>query len=238
MAGVAQRPRDVSSAHPSSNGRAYGSGRERVVVTIDGPAASGKSSVARGVAESLGVPFVSSGLLYRAATHLSLQNGRIEDDESAVMAVLQRLEVLLTAVLNGPNRVSVDGVDVTPRLHTDAVDMHVSAVARHPRVRRWVYERLREVEGSFVIEGRDMGTVVFPEAPHKFYLTAPAKVRAARRVGERAAGLTEVTDALERRDRLDAVQLAPAPDAVRIDTASLDVEGVVARVLEHVRAST
>lgn len=206
------------------------------VVTIDGPAASGKSSVARGVARALGVPYLSSGLLYRAATFLVLIHRARADDERAVLTVLRKHEVVLKTGV-GANRVIISGEDVTPKLHTDAVDVNVSVVARHPRVRRWVYERLREVRGSFVIEGRDMGTVVFPEARHKFYLTAPAEVRAGRRVGERSAGLAEVTDALQRRDALDAVQLAPAPDAVRIETERLDVEGVVARVLEHVYAS-
>ena len=128
------------------------------------------------------------------------------------------------------------GKDVSTQLHTTSVDASVSAVARHPGVRDWVNARLREIRGSFVIEGRDMGTVVFPDAAHKFYLSAPAEVRAARRVGEREASLQEVIGALRLRDERDAKQLAPAPDAVHIETQDLTLEQVTRTVLEEVRA--
>jgi CMP/dCMP kinase len=200
------------------------------VITLDGPAASGKSSVARRVAERLGVPFVSSGLLYRAAAWVV---GRVDGDpadEAAVLALLGERRVRLEPSLVG-DRVWVDGADVSEELHTDAVDAVVSTVARHPRVRAWVTERLREIPGSFVIDGRDMGTVVFPEARLKFYLTAPVEVRARRRVGERRADLDAVTEAMRRRDHLDARQLAPAADAVHIDTGALTLEQVVDAVM-------
>lgn len=200
------------------------------VITIDGPAASGKSSAAREVAARLGVPYVSSGLLYRAATYLALRRGVDPRDEEAVVGLLAASDVELLAQTSD-NRVLVGEEDVTGQLHTDAIDAAVSAVAVHPRVRAWVDDRLRELRGSFVVEGRDMGTAVFPDAASKFYLTAPAEVRAARRVGERSAALEEVTEALKRRDRLDARQLAPAEDAVVIDTGDLSLEQVVARVL-------
>jgi len=203
------------------------------VITLDGPAASGKSSVARLVAERLGVPYVSSGLLYRAATRLAQAHGADLRDEAAIMRLLETLQVRLEAPVGLPNRVRVGGV-VLSDLHTDAVDAGVSAVARHPRVRAWVDARLRELEGVFVVEGRDMGTAVFPKAVHKFYLSAPPEVRAARRVGERAADLPEVTEALRRRDALDRAQLRPADDAQHLDTRDLTLAEVVARVLEAV----
>lgn len=205
------------------------------VITLDGPAASGKSSAARQVAERLGIPFVSSGLLYRAATYLILEHGTLADDELAILELLTRRQVKLEPKRSGSNCVLVEGRDITGRLHNDSVDNHVSAVARHPRVRAWVYHRLREIRRPFVVEGRDMGTVVFPHAPFKFYLTASAEVRAKRRAGERSGGLEQVTEALKRRDLLDAKQLRPAPDAVHIDTSDMTLEDVVTHVLRDIQ---
>lgn len=200
------------------------------VVTLDGPAASGKSSVARRVAERLGIPFVSSGLLYRVATWVVEEQGGDPDDEPSVLRCLEARSVRLLPTLEG-DRVFVDEHDVTEALHTDAVDAAVSAIARHPQVRAWVTERLREIPGSFVIDGRDMGTAVFPDAARKFFLTAPAEVRARRRVGERAADLASVAEAIRRRDRLDAAQSVPAADAIHIETGDLTLEQVVDRVM-------
>lgn len=205
----------------------------RDVITLDGPAASGKSSVARRVAARLGVPFVSSGLLYRAAAHLALAAGADPAGEAGLLDLLARHEVRLVPDRDG-NRVRIDGRDVTAELHTDLVDDAVSAVAARPRVRAWVNERLREIRGPFVIDGRDMGRDVFPDAAAKVFLTARPEVRAARRVGERAADLADVADAIRRRDRLDARQSVPADDALRIDTSELTLDDVVARVMEHV----
>lgn len=207
--------------------------RVRDVITLDGPAASGKSSVARRVAARLGVPFVSSGLLYRAATHLALEAGADPTGEPGLLALLDAHRVGLEPRA-GDDRVLVDGVDVTDRLHTDRVDEAVSAVAARPRVRAWVNARLREIEGPFVIDGRDMGRDVFPDAAAKVYLTARPEVRAARRVGERSADLASVTEAIRRRDGRDARQSVPADDAATIDTSDLDLDDVVERVLEHV----
>ncbi len=202
----------------------------RDVITFDGPAASGKSSVAQRVAQALGVPFVSSGLLYRAATYLVASAGIDPCDEAAVLRALAAHAVRLEPDTAG-NRVRVDADDVSAALHTDRVDANVSLVAAHPGVRAWVSEQLREVPAPFVIDGRDMGSVVFPAARHKFYLTASPQERARRRVGERAADLSAVAAAIARRDALDAKQLAPAADALHVDTDGLDLDQVVARVL-------
>lgn len=202
-----------------------------LIIAIDGPAASGKSSVARAVADALTIPFVSSGLFYRAATFLVLEEQIDTGDERAILELLARHDVVLKALAIEPNRVLIDGEDVSAALHTDDVDAHVSAVSQHGGVRDWVRARLKTVTGSFVVEGRDMGTAVFPHASHKIYLTAPAEVRAQRRVGERAAGLSDVTKAIKRRDKLDAKQSAPAADAVQIDTAELTLDEVTARIL-------
>jgi CMP/dCMP kinase len=206
------------------------------VVTFDGPAASGKSSVAQRIAAIVDLPVVSSGLLYRAAT-LVVERARIGvDDAAAVMRVVGRHHVDLDPATEG-NRVLIDGEDVTEALHTDEVDALVSAVARHGAVRDWVGERLRSIPPPFVIDGRDMGSVVFPDATHKFYLTASPEVRALRRVGERAADLERVAAAIARRDALDANQLRPAADALRIDTDALTLDEVVAIVVDRLRGT-
>ncbi|HLR46364.1 MAG TPA: (d)CMP kinase [Deinococcales bacterium] len=200
------------------------------VVTIDGPAASGKSSVARAVAAQLGVPFVSSGLLYRGATWLLQEAGIEPQDERSVLAELQRHSVRLDDGVSSSGLV-LDGTARSAELHTDEIDASVSIVAAYPGVREWANRQLRQLEGSFIVEGRDMGTAVFPGAPHKFFLDAPVHVRAERRLGERKAGLLELREQLARRDLLDSRQLRPAEDAVRIDTEHLDLEEVTALVL-------
>lgn len=198
----------------------------RDVITLDGPAASGKSSVAKLLARRLGIAYVSSGLLYRAAALLALEASLDATEEQPVLDLLASRAVRLIPDPLG-NRVEVDGNDVEPRLHTDAVDANVSAVARMPGVRAWVTDRLRELNGPFVIDGRDMGTAVFPGAHWKFYLTAPTEIRAGRRVGERSADLAAVTAALSQRDERDAKQSVPAADAVHIDTGPLTLLEVV-----------
>ena len=204
------------------------------VITLDGPAASGKSTVARQVAAALGIPCVSSGLLYRAASALA-NHARVDaGDAAAVLGVLERHQVDLSPGLAG-DRLRIDGCDATSELHSDEVDATVSLVAAHPEVRAWVGDRLREMPPPFVIDGRDMGSVVFPHARHKFYLDAAPEVRAARRVGERAADLAAVAAGIRRRDRLDARQLAPAPDAQHLDTGPLSLDEVVAWVLRRIR---
>jgi len=205
------------------------------VVTIDGPAASGKSSAARGVARALGVPCVSSGLLYRAATHVVVAGQIDPRSEAAVVAALQAHRVELIPGLAG-DTLRIDGVDLTRAVQSDEVDAAVSVVAAHAAVRDWVAERLREMPLPFVIDGRDMGSVVFPRATHKFYLDASPEVRAQRRVGERTSDLATVAEAIARRDQLDARQLAPAPDAQHLDTSDLSLDAVIAWVLRRVQS--
>lgn len=217
------------SAHPAA-GSCDGSWEAGTVtlpvITLDGPAASGKSSVAKALAKRLGIAYVSSGLLYRAAALLALEADIDVTDEGAVVGLLAARTVRLVPGPGG-NRIEVDGTDIESHLHTDDVDSHVSAVARLPLVREWVTDRLRELQGPFVIDGRDMGTAVFPGARWKFYLTAPTEVRARRRVGERSADLAVVTAALNQRDERDARQSVPAAEAVHIDTGPVALAEVV-----------
>ena len=184
----------------------------RPIITIDGPAASGKSSAAKALAARLGVAYVSSGLLYRAAALIALDEGVPLGDESSLLDMLNRHDVRLLP---------------DAQLHTDQIDERVSEVARLPGVRTWVTDRLQELEGPFVIDGRDMGTAVFPDARWKFYLTASPEVRAKRRVGERASDFQRVADAIKLRDERDVRQSAPAPDAIHLDTGPLSLAAVV-----------
>lgn len=205
----------------------------RVIVTIDGSAASGKSSVATLVGRALAVPVASSGLLYRAAAQQAEEQGGL--DEAALLAHLEGVSLRLDSggLWLGKGEAARD---LGPLLHSDRIDEVVSRYAAMPGLRRWVNAQLRRLGEPLVVEGRDMGSVVFPDAEHKFYLSASAAVRAARRVGERSRELAAVQAALEERDRRDAAQLAPAPDAVLLHTDDLSLAEVVDAVLARVRA--
>lgn len=213
-----------------------------MVVAIDGPSGVGKSTVARAVAAALGVAYLDTGSYYRAATHVALIAGADTGDEDAVLEALgaAHLEV-------------VDGVlhlaqaDISAELRGPDVTASVSTVAAHPGVRRaivamqrsWVEDR----GGSAVVEGRDIGTIVFPDAAVKVFLTADPAVRAARRAGDDEASGTAVDElraGMELRDRADSARAASplraAADAVTIDTSDLGVAEVVAKILDLVGA--
>jgi len=203
-----------------------------LIITIDGPGASGKSSVARRIAQALEIPYVSSGLLYRGAAYQVLRYGVDPDDEEAIVRLLEEHPIRLEPDTSG-NHVYAGGEDLTSQLHTAAVDAVVSAVARHPRVRAYVNQRLREVPPPFVVEGRDMGTAVFPQASYKFYLTASPEVRARRRAKERPESVAEIEKMLRLRDERDAKQSVPAEDAQIIDTSELTLDQVVGAIMRY-----
>lgn len=205
-----------------------------MIVTIDGVAASGKSSVAARVARELGYPFVSSGLLYRAVARLALRESVDPDEERALLDLLRRSPLVLRPLPDG-NEVWAGQENLTPELHTHEVDAAVSQVARHPALRAWVNDQLRALPEPFVVEGRDMGTAVFPQARAKFYLTASPRVRAERRVRERTEDISAVEAALRERDVRDAAQSSPAPDATVLDTSHLTLDEVVGRILREVK---
>ncbi len=218
-----------------SSDAAQGMASSGFVVTIDGLAASGKSTVARAVAARMGVPYVSSGLLYRAVTVAVLEENLDVSDEPAILGLLERREVFLEPRADG-NRAWLDGRDITEAAHSSRVDALVSAVARHVRVRTWVNTCIKKLSPPFVAEGRDMGTVAFPNASIKLYLTASPRVRALRRVAERPEDLAVIQAALEARDALDAINASPAPDATLLDTSDLTLEAVVASALEQIQS--
>ena len=205
-----------------------------MIVTIDGVEASGKSSVSSGVARALGIPYVSSGLLYRAATLLGLEAQLDLSEAAPLLSHLQMLPLRLEPLPEG-NRIWQGERDLTPQLHQSAVDAGVSAVAAHPELRAWVDEQLRRLPPPFVAEGRDMGTNVFPQAGAKFYLTASPRIRAERRSAERPEDVDAIEAALIERDAKDTVQSAPAPDARVIDTGPLTLEEVIDEILRGVR---
>ncbi len=221
------------------------------IIAIDGPSASGKSSVGHLLAERLGYRFLDTGAMYRALAWLALQRHVGLDDEEALasLAAKTRIEVSAGSVANGRlYSVFVDGEDVTWHIREPAVDSTVSLVARHPKVRDAMVEkqRLMAKDGNIVVEGRDIGTVVFPRAVLKVYLTASAAERGRRRyrqLGERGRRVEyeAIVGDLGRRDDIDsqreASPLRPAADARTIHTDKLDVEGVVDEIMRLVEGS-
>ncbi len=217
----------------------------RFVVTIDGPAGSGKSTTARGVARALGLVHLDTGAMYRAVTLAALRAGIAPDDGGALERLAGRLGVELDA---GVGRVCLDGEDVTEAIREPEVTRHVSAVSAHAGVRREMVRRQRRhaFEGGVVLEGRDTGSVVVPWADVRVFLVADVRARAARRAAElRARGHAVDVDAvaadLERRDGLDRSRkvgpLVEPAGAVRVDTSRCTIEEQVAAVVEAARAA-
>jgi len=199
------------------------------VIAIDGPAASGKSTVSRGVASALGYLFVSSGHFYRA-----LSWGYVRDriDGDAISAWLEQRTLVAEESPTGL-RLLLDGADATPHLSEAEVAANVSVIAAFPAVRDFVNARLRALAKTYdlVMEGRDVGSVVFPDTPFKFYLDASPEERARRRASEGKI------DSVAERDRLDSTR-ATAPltipqEATVIDTTHLDISQVIAAILDH-----
>ncbi len=217
------------------------------VIAIDGPAASGKSTCARTLAARLGYHYIDSGALYRAVTWKALREGMDCRDLARIKELLSRLQITFCTV-NGVVHWRVDGEDPGTAIRSEQVDQQVSPLAAMPEVRDRVTACLRAAQtlGDVVVEGRDIGTVVFPEATYKFYLTASADVRAQRRHAEllarsHVAHAEEVRKAILTRDRLDSTRfkapLRKAPDAVEIDTTDLSIRDVVACMLRHIEAA-
>jgi cytidylate kinase len=206
-----------------------------MIVAIDGPAGAGKSTVARLLAERLGFRYLDTGAMYRAVTWLAVRDSLDLEDS----AELGRLAEAHPVELDEDGRVAIAGEDVTAAIRLAEIDRLVPIVARHPEVRGVMRRRQRELAdlGNAVIEGRDIGTVVAPDADVKVYLNANPTTRARRRQLERPdiGGDALATD-LRLRDESDAARMRPAEDAELIDTTKLDVEDVVDRVELLVRA--
>lgn len=206
----------------------------RVVIAIDGPAGAGKTSVARGVADRLGWEHLDTGAYYRAATLAALIRGADLDNEAETLAAAAAVEI---GYRNGA--VIVAGIDAEESIRGEAVTAAVSKVAAMAGVRRLLVARqrrwLEENGGRGVVEGRDIGTAVFPDAALKVYLTASPQARAARRAGETGREVGAVRAGLERRDRLDSTReaspLQADPEAVVIDTTELSPRETIEEVV-------
>ncbi len=213
-----------------------------MVIAIDGPSGAGKGTVARKVADALGYRHVDTGAMYRAVAWAAVERGVSLDDDAAVAALADRARIEVDAT-----RVAIDGVDVTPRSARRWSISAASRVARLAAVRAILVAQQRTMagDGNLVMEGRDIGTVVFPEAPVKIYLDADPAERARRRAHDPAHqsgsfSVAAVATALEERDAADRSRatspLAMAADAVHLDTTRLSIADAVARVLALVDA--
>ncbi len=213
-----------------------------MIVTIDGPAGTGKSSVARILAERLGFEFLNTGAMYRAVALACLERDIPPDDELRVSELARRVSIRFA-----DNRTQLDGRDVTDKLRHEDVTQAASVVASNPAVREHLValQRTCVVDANLVTEGRDQGTIVFPHAECKFFLTASPEERAVRRLKELSAqgrdmSMSELLVQQTERDRRDETRacapLKPADDAIVIDTSHLSLEAVVEKLTRAVRA--
>jgi CMP/dCMP kinase len=207
-----------------------------MVIAIDGPAGAGKSTVARAVADALGMTYLDSGAMYRSVALAALRAGLDPGDATSVGRLAREIEIGIDG-----DRVELDGADVSADIRTPEITDAASQVAAHPEVREAMVERQKVMidSGRYVAEGRDIGTVVRPNAPLKVFLTATDAERARRRAAETGEPAETVMAEQRRRDARDSERehspLRPAPDAIELDTSSLSVDEVVDRVVELAR---
>ena len=216
----------------------------RVTIAIDGPAGSGKSTVARRVAEKLGLLYLDSGAMYRAVTLLALQEGLPADSPK----LIDRVKACHIEFTDNGRTILLDTEDVSAQIRTPAVNRLVADVAKIPEIRREIVKHQQRIgaEGSIIAEGRDLTTIVFPNADFKFYLDASVTERAKRRLAElqaqnEDATLAAVAAEIRERDEKDTTRehspLQTAPDAIVVDTTDKTIEEVVDFLITHVCAN-
>jgi cytidylate kinase len=215
----------------------------KLVIAIDGPAGAGKSTIAARLARKFGYVNLESGAMYRVLALKAIERDIAFDDESALLDLATRSKIELQPRLDG-NRVLLDGRDVSNRIRERDVTEAASKVSVHPRVREWMVARQREMgeQGGIVMEGRDIGTKVFPNAEVKIFLEADPGVRVERRMKQRQAApehVSSIAAELHERDHRDSTRatspLVPAEDAVILDSTHLSIDDVVARAEELVK---
>jgi cytidylate kinase len=216
-----------------------------LLITIDGPAGAGKTTVSKLLAVRLGYRYLDTGALYRGVARAAQTAGIAADDDNALADLCSRINLDLEEGDNGL-RLLLDGLDITDQIRTPEISMLASAVSARPVVRTFLLQtqRVLGLKKKAVVEGRDMGTVVFPDADVKFYLSADPRIRARRRFAELSGGaasgitLQDVEKDLRRRDYDDSTRavapLRPAADAVHIDATHLGIDEVVETMLDHI----
>ncbi len=220
-----------------------------MIIAIDGPSGAGKSTVAKSVARNLGFSCLDTGAMYRAVAWQAVHDGVSLDDEAALGQLARTHEIAFTHEPGevAPHSVTIAGTDVTSAIRTAEIDRAVSPVSAAPSVREALVDQQRRIglDGDYVVEGRDIGTTVFPDAAVKIFLTASAEERARRRVLQnevRGVGSTDFTTVLtdiRRRDDYDSSRatspLKPADDATLLDSTGFSIEEVVGKICEHAR---
>ncbi len=221
---------------------------KKMNIAIDGPASAGKSTIAKKVAEKLGYIYLDTGAMYRTLTYAALSNGSDLHDEEALHKLLQGIRITFSTAENEMQRVFLNEEDVTESIRSEHVTQNVSLVSSFAKVREEMVARQKSIarSGGVVMDGRDIGTVVLPDAEVKIFMTATAEERALRRYKENMAkgmttSLEELTEDMKRRDHLDSTRtispLKKADDAIVLDSTHLEIDEVVKRILGIIEAN-